>query len=200
MTIVTSIEELRRLYAMPQERAVMKELKRLDRHHRSFIALSPFLVISSVGADGRVDASPRGDKPGFVRVIDDNTLTIPDWPGNNRLDTLTNIIERPSVGLLFVIPGVTEQMRVNGRAVLETDETLRRPFETRGNLPKSVIRVTVEQAYLHCSKAIMRSRLWDEASKVDRKVLPTLTDMLRDQTGVAGDERELQERYQKTLY
>ncbi|HRD77737.1 MAG TPA: pyridoxamine 5'-phosphate oxidase family protein [Hyphomicrobiaceae bacterium] len=200
MTTVTSIDALRRLYDMPQERAVKKELTRLDRHHKSFIALSPFLVISSTGANGQVDASPRGDRAGFVQVLNDATITIPDWPGNNRLDTLTNIIERPQVGLLFLIPGVTEQMRVNGRAVIDTEESLRRPFETRGKLPKSVIRVSVEQAYLHCSKAIMRSSLWDESRKVDRSVLPTLTEMLRDQTGIASSEADLQARYQKTLY
>jgi PPOX class probable FMN-dependent enzyme len=202
MPQITSLEALRALYPPVHERAVKKQLDRLDRHCRSFIALSPFLAISSVGADGLADASPRGDQPGFVHVADERTLLIPDWPGNNRLDTLTNIIANPAIGLLFMVPGVDEVLRVNGTAELLDDEALRRLFTRSGKLPRLVIRVTVKEAYLHCAKALMRARLWDPAARIERSALPTMSEMLRDQTGDGPLEaqEEMVNRYRKVLY
>ncbi len=203
MARIISIEALRALYPPPSERAVKKQLDRLDRHCRSFIALSPFLVISSSGADGLADASPRGDLPGFVQILDDHTIAIPDWPGNNRLDTLSNIIAKPSVGLLFLVPGVDEVLRVNGEAELRDDEELRGLFVRSGKLPRLAILVHVREAYLHCAKALMRSRLWEPASRVERSVLPSMNEMIRDQIG--GDaaiepQQQMVERYRKILY
>ncbi len=183
MARITTVEQLRNHYGAPHERAVLKETTRLHRHHIRFIELSPFLAISSTGTDGRGDVSPRGEKPGFVHVVDDATLAIPDRPGNNRLDTLTNIVTHPNVGLLFMLPGVNEILRVNGTAELRDDSELRRRFEVNGRLPTLVIQVHVEQAYLHCAKAMMRSALWDERSRVERGVLPSMGEMLRDQIG-----------------
>jgi len=203
MTRITSVEALRAIYPSPSERALKKQLDKLDRHCRSFIGLSPFVVISSVGADGLADASPRGDRPGFVQILDDHTIAVPDWPGNNRLDTLSNIIVRPSVGLLFLVPGVDETLRVNGEAELRDDEDLRSLFERSGKLPRLVILVHVKEAYLHCAKALMRSRLWDPTSRIERSLLPTMNEMLQDQIGVAGSiepQEEMIERYRKVLY
>jgi len=203
MTRITSVEALRAIYPSPSERALKKQLDKLDRHCRSFIGLSPFVVISSVGADGLADASPRGDRPGFVQILDDHTVAIPDWPGNNRLDTLGNIIVRPSVGLLFLVPGVDETLRVNGEAELRDDEDLRSLFERSGKLPRLVILVHVKEAYLHCAKALMRSRLWDPTSRIERSLLPTMNEMLQDQIGAAGPiepQEDMIERYRKVLY
>lgn len=203
MTRITSLEALRALYPPPHERAVKKQLARLDRHCRSFIGLSPFLVISSKGTDGLADASPRGDLPGFVALLDDTTIAIPDWPGNNRLDTLTNILSNPAVGLLFLVPGVDETLRVNGEAELRDDEELRARFARSGKLPRLVILVHVREAYMHCAKALMRSRLWDPAARVDRSALPTMNEMMRDQTGGEGPvepQREMVDRYRQVLY
>lgn len=203
MTRITSVEALRAIYPPPSERALKKQLDKLDRHCRSFIGLSPFVVISSVGADGLADASPRGDRPGFVQILDDHTIAVPDWPGNNRLDTLGNIIVRPSVGLLFLVPGVDETLRVNGEAELRDDEDLRSLFERSGKLPRLVILVHVKEAYLHCAKALMRSRLWDPTSRIERSLLPTMNEMLQDQIGAAGSiepQEDMIERYRKVLY
>ncbi len=200
--IVAASADLRDRYADPNERARRKQLDVLERHARRFIALSPFLVLASASPDGRVDASPRGGPPGFVAVADDRTLLIPDWPGNNRLDSLTNIVEAPSVGLLFLIPGVDETLRVNGRAQISTDPELRAHWESEGRLPATVLAVAVEEVYLHCAKAFMRSRLWDEEAKVERSTLPSLGEMIKDQIGSAEAESqdEMLERYRATLY
>ena len=156
MTHIGSIEALRSFYRDPSERAVRKQLDRLDAHCRRFIALSPFLVIASSDAEGRVDASPRGGDPGFVKVADERTVLIPDSPGNNRLDSLQNLIARPGVGMLFLIPGVDETLRINGRATLRTDEALIDLCASERRRPPLVIAVEVTEAYLHCAKALMR--------------------------------------------
>lgn len=183
MARITTVEELRDRYGEPHERAVLKETTRLHKHHKRFIELSPFVAISSTGADGRGDVSPRGEKPGFVHVLDDVTLAIPDRPGNNRIDTLANIVTNPNVGLLFLVPGVNEVMRVNGEAELRDDPELMERFSVNGKLPRLVVVIRVKQAYLHCAKALMRSALWDERSKNPRNVLPSMGEMLRDQIG-----------------
>jgi PPOX class probable FMN-dependent enzyme len=183
---IASIEALRARYAPPGERAVKKQLPALDLHCRRFISLSPFLVISSVGAAGHLDASPRGGEPGFVKVVDENTLLIPDSPGNNRLDSMSNIIETGRAGLLFLIPGVDETLRINGTAELLDDPALLELTRSGRRLPRLVIRLGVKEAYLHCAKALMRSRLWSPDSVVDRSVLPTMGRMIHDQGGIAA--------------
>ena len=183
MARIATLDDLRTLYRAPMERAVQKELKHLDRHHKRFMALSPFVAISSTGKDGRGDVSPRGEHPGFVHALDDSSLAIPDRPGNNRLDTLQNIVINPNVGLMFMIPGVNEILRVNGEAELRDDAELVARFVVNEKPPKLVILVKVKEAYLHCPKALMRSALWDAKNKVARTVLPSLNEMIAEQTG-----------------
>lgn len=196
------LQRLRQLYDPPRGRAVTKELARLDRHCRRFIELSPFLVVASAGARGAMDASPRGGEPGFVQVPDEHTLLIPDSPGNNRLDTMENILSTGRVGLLFMIPGIDETLRVNGSArLLDSPEVLAR-FAGLRRAPKLAIHVGVEQAYLHCAKAFMRSRLWDPASRVDRSVLPSTGEMIREQSGSTDpveSQEAMIERYKALL-
>jgi len=181
---ITSAAALRALYAEPRERAVKKQIAELDRHARRFIELSPFVVLASCGASGTMDASPRGGAPGFVKSPDAHTLLLPDAPGNNRLDSFCNIVESARVGLLFLIPGFDETLRINGSAVLSTEpaDLLRCTDDKRA--PKLVIRVGVQEVYLHCAKAFMRSRLWSADSHVPRSAMPTMGQMLNDQTGI----------------
>ncbi|EDP62074.1 hypothetical protein BAL199_09770 [alpha proteobacterium BAL199] len=181
---VRSEEDLRSIYGTPSRLASGKQLDRLDVHARRFIELSPFLVVSSQGADGLGDVSPKGDAPGFVQVIDDQTLLIPDRPGNNRIDTLSNLMANDGVGLLFLVPGVCETLRVNGRARVVTDQDLLAPTAVRGRLPTAGILVAVEEVYLHCAKALVRSKLWEDDHKIERRSLPSLGQMLADQ--IAG--------------
>lgn len=187
MNDIRSMEALRALYRAPSERAVKKQLERLDEHCRRFISLSPFLVMASADAEGRVDASPRGGDPGFVKVLDERTVLIPDAPGNNRLDSMQNLVARPGVGLLFMIPGVDETLRINGRASLRTDAALVDLCANERRRPPLVIAVAVQEAYLHCAKALMRSQLWDPAVKQERSVLPSMGQMLKDQLGATGE-------------
>jgi PPOX class probable FMN-dependent enzyme len=172
---------LREFYGAPSERAIKKQLPALDRHCRAFIALSPFVVVASGGADGTLDASPRGDAPGFVAVLDDHTLLIPDRPGNNRVDTMSNIVDNPHIGLLFLVPGMNETLRVNGWVRITTDERLLAPLAVNGKQPRAGLVVTVEEAYLQCPKALVRSDLWNPEKHVDRAALPTMSEMLADQ-------------------
>jgi PPOX class probable FMN-dependent enzyme len=180
---ITSLEHLRALYGAARERSVKKELPRLDVHCTRFIGLSPLVVVSSSGAGGMLDASPRGGAAGFVKVLDAHTLLIPDAPGNNRLDTLENITHSGQIGLLFLVPGMDETLRVNGTATLSTDAPDIAACLEANRTPKLVIRVTVQAAYLHCAKALMRSALWDATRHVDRGVMPSMGEMLRDQIG-----------------
>jgi uncharacterized protein len=199
---VTTVEALRTLYALPRERALRKQLDALDVHCRHFIALSPFAVLATHGPSGATDASPRGGDPGFVKTPDAHTLLIPDAPGNNRLDSLENLIATPEAGLLFMIPGVDETLRVNGRAVLSTAAADLDACTNERRRPKLVIRVHVREAYLHCAKAFMRSRLWQPDHHVAPNVLPTLGEMLRDQTGIDGPvetQEEMKRRYAADL-
>jgi PPOX class probable FMN-dependent enzyme len=203
MPTITSAEQLRSLYAEPTERAIKKQLSKLDRHCRSFVALSPYLVMCSSDAEGNLDASPRGGTPGFCKVADDNTLLLPDRPGNNRLDSFANIIATGRVGLLFFVPGVDEMLRVNGSAELRTDEDLRARCIEQGKAPHVVVTVTVREAYLHCAKAIMRSKLWKAEAQVPRSVLPTMGQMINEQSGgatVIESQEAMAERYKAQLY
>lgn len=182
---IDTMAELRAVYRPPASRASLKVLDRLDMHCRNFIALSPFYVISSARADGRADASPRGDPPGSLAcVLDDKTLLLPDRPGNRQVDTLMNLVERPHVGLVFFVPGLTETLRVNGRAEISTDAGLLQPLAINGKLPISVLKVTVEEAFLHCAKALVRARLWEPAAQVERARYPSYGQVLADQ--IAG--------------
>ena len=202
MAEIASLEALRSLYREPSERAVRKQLDRLDAHCRRYLSLSPFLVIASTDADGRVDASPRGGDPGFVKVLDDRTVLIPDSPGNNRLDSLQNLLSRPGLGLLFMIPGVEETLRINGKASLRTDDALLALCANERRRPPLVIAVEVKEAYLHCAKALMRSKLWEAGAKQERSVLPTMGQMLKDQIGLAGEpesDAAMRARYVKDL-
>ena len=181
---ITSLTELRSLYAAPKERAVRKQLAALEEHSCRYISLSPFLVIASGNRQFDMDASPRGGQPGFVKVVDHQTLLIPDEPGNNRLDTLENILETGQVGLVFMIPGVDETLRVNGSASLSRQEGHLQFFAGEKRLPRLVIEVKVRAAYLHCAKAFMRSRLWQASSQMPRSCLPTMGEMINHQTGI----------------
>ena len=188
---IDTMEGLRTIYRPSAPRAGLKVLNRLDAHCRDFIALSPFYVISSARADGRADAAPRGDPPGsLAHVLDDTTLLLPDRPGNRQVDTLMNLVERPYVGLLFFVPGFTETLRINGRAEIATDPKLLEPLAIKGKPPISVLKVTVEEAFLHCAKALIRARLWDPEAQVERSCYPTYGQVLADQ--IAGaDAREI---------
>lgn len=203
MPAISSLAELRSVYKPANPRSVAKAIPQLDGHCRRFIALSPFLVLSTGGPDGTSDVSPRGDGPGFVAVEDDHTLLLPDRPGNNRLDSLENIIARPGVALLFLIPGVDETLRVNGTAQIHTDEDLKARFIVQGKLPLSVIRITVHEAYLHCAKALMRAQLWNAEHHVERSVLPTMGQMMEDHTSgayKAESQEEMLKRYKDVMY
>ncbi|WP_027055153.1 pyridoxamine 5'-phosphate oxidase family protein [Mesorhizobium erdmanii] len=196
MEFVTTREELRTIYKTPRptDGSIRKELTALDGHCRSFIGKSPFVLIGSSDGEGNADVTPKGDKPGFAAILDDRTIAIPDRPGNNRLDTLENILRNPSVGLLFLIPGMNETLRVNGDARITVDATLRERLAVDGKEPQSVIVVAVKAAYMHCAKAFMRSDLWKPDTWYDRATLPTLGQILRDQLAL-GDSAEATDRW-----
>jgi PPOX class probable FMN-dependent enzyme len=180
---INTQEALRQLYAQPAERAVKKQINALDVHCKSFIALSPFALLATSDTDHNMDASPRGGAAGFIKVDALGRVLIPDSPGNNRLDSLENIIRTGKVGLLFLIPGFEETLRVNGTAVLSLDPKDIGVCADERRTPKAVIKVTVEAAYLHCAKAFLRSKLWDASSLVPRETLPTVGKMMSDQSG-----------------
>jgi PPOX class probable FMN-dependent enzyme len=201
--IITSVEALERLYGQPFGPSIAKETDRITAHYRAFIEAAPFFALASAGADG-LDCSPRGDAPGFVRVADENTLLIPDRRGNNRADTLRNILHDPRVALLFLIPGCGETIRVNGRAKISTDPALTQSFLVDGKAPRSVIVVAVERIYYQCAKAIVRSKLWDASRHVDRASLPSagtiLADLTQGRVGGPEHDRAAPERLKATLY
>ena len=203
MDTIENVEHLRESYGAPSERALKKQLSRIDRHCRDFIARSPFLVVASADPSGRCDASPKGDAPGFVQVIDDTTLLIPDRLGNNRIDTLANLLARPGIGLIFFVPGINETLRVNGRACITTDPALLEPLAVNGKVPRSAILVTAEEIYFHCGKALIRSDLWNPDKQVRRSDFPSLGRILADQIGgisVEESERYTAESYKTRLY
>lgn len=198
---ITTLEELRSIYGDVSPRAAAKQIDHLDAHCRRFIALSPFLVVATTDGE-RLDASPKGDDPGFVVVEDDHHLLIPDWPGNRRIDGMRNLIRDPAIGLLFMIPNVQETLRVNGRAAIHAEPGLRERFARGGRLPLTVMRVRAEEVFLHCAKAFMRSRLWEPAQWPEREALPSMAVMLRDHARLAEtpDEGEMQRLLRDTLY
>ena len=205
MSDINDNDALRRIYVPAKGRAVEKQIDYLDVHCRNFIELSPFLVLSSHGSDGRSDASPRGGPAGFVKVLDDKRLAFGDSPGNNRLDSLTNTLTNPQVGLLFLIPGVNETLRVNGIAHSTDDAQLREAMNVERKLPATVMVVQVQEAYLHCAKALMRSKIWAASSQVERSVLPSMGQMIKEQSNDRSDtpveaQTVMEERYKDMLY
>ena len=203
---ITTLTALRALYGPTRERSLKKEIPALDAHAVQFIGLSPFVVLASSDAHGHMDASPRGGDPGFVKVLDTQTLLLPDAPGNNRLDTLENIISSGRLGTLFMVPGFDETLRVNGSAVLSTEPADLALCADERRTPTLVIRLTVESVYLHCAKALMRSKLWDASRQTDRAQLPSMAEMMRDQIRAfkgehieAETQAQMLERYRQSL-
>jgi PPOX class probable FMN-dependent enzyme len=198
--VIDNLAQLRALYATPGERAVRKQLKRLDPHAQRFVSRSPFCVIASGGQGGALlDASPRGGAPGFVKTVDDGaTLLLPDAGGNNRLDTLENLLADARVALLFMLPGMDETLRINGTARLRDEPEFCDAFAQERQRPKVVIEVAVRESYLHCAKAFMRSRLWHPESWSPRDAMPTMGQMIHDQIGAstaAETQEQMLERY-----
>lgn len=200
---ITSREQLRALYAQPGERAVRKQMAQLDAHALRFIELAPFCALATAGCDGALlDVSPRGGSPGFVKAAGAGTLLLPDSGGNNRLDSLENLLGDPRVALLFMIPGVDETLRVNGHARLRDEAEYLDRFAEERQRPKLVIEVSVREAYLHCAKAFMRSQLWRPESWGPRDALPSMNQMIHDQIGagpVTESQEAMVERYETQL-
>lgn len=183
---ITSADELRALVGQPSERAVLKERPSLDVHSRTFIARSPMLLLATSNRAGQLDVSPRGDHPGFVSVLDDATVLLPERPGNKRVDSLLNVLENPHVGTIFLIPGVDETLRINGRAQIVKEPSLLEPLAVDGKVPRVGILVHVEQAYLQCARSFLRARLWDPARYLAEGDMPTLAQMIMDQIRPPG--------------
>ncbi|MEQ8248159.1 MAG: pyridoxamine 5'-phosphate oxidase family protein [Alphaproteobacteria bacterium] len=180
MTIATEAE-LRTIIGTAHPITVDKEMDRLDKHARHFISLSPFLCLGTTNGEGIADVSPRGDPPGFVRVIDDTTLVIPERPGNRRADTMLNVMKNPVVGLIFFVPGIEETLRVSGQAAVIDDAALLADMAVQGKAPKLALRIDVERVFFHCAKALKRSRLWEASAQVPRDAFPTPGEVIRDQ-------------------
>ena len=181
---IRSADELAAILGAPSAISLKKERKSLDEHMRRFIAHSPFVVVGTHSADGRCDASPRGDAPGFIHVIDDRTLLIPDRPGNRRVDSFRNILETGNVGLLFLVPGVGETLRVNGRAAVIRDESWLTLLSAQGKRPSVAVAVAVEECFLQCAKALLRSKLWEPHERPPSGNLPCAAEMLADHVGM----------------
>ncbi len=203
MSVITSVEQLEALYGVPGEASTAKEIARIVPQYRTYIEVSPFVALATSGPEG-LDCSPRGDLAGFVRVHDERTLMMPDRRGNNRVDSLRNIVRDPRVALLFLIPGSGTTLRVNGRAHLDTDPDLLASFAMEGKPPRSVTVVAVDSVYFQCARAIVRAGLWDPARHVDPKPLPTpgriLADLSDDRVGGDAYDREWPERAAKTMW
>jgi uncharacterized protein len=201
--LITSIEQLQSLYGEKLPTSVIKEIDHINDGYRKLIEAAPFVAIATSGPEG-LDCSPKGDAPGFVRILDDKTLAIPDRPGNNRIDSFRNIMRDPRIALLFLIPGIGETLRANGRASISIDPDLMQSFAVGGKLPRSILIVHIESIYFHCSKAIVRSKLWEEATKIDRKSLPSTGTIIAElSSGKFGGEiydREAPERIKAQLY
>jgi uncharacterized protein len=201
--LVTTLEALEQLYEAPVGNALLKEIDHINAPYRALIEAAPFFALATCGPEG-MDCSPRGDAPGFVRVQDEKTLLIPDRRGNNRTDSLRNILADPRVALLFLIPGCGETLRVNGRAAISTDPALTQSFIVEGKTPRTVLVVSVDRVYYQCPKAIVRSKIWDTATWLDRKTLPTSGKILATISNGATDaerhDREYPERLKATIY
>lgn len=201
--LVKTQEDLRAHFGQVNFIAEKKVLHHLDKFCRDFIALSPFLILATSDGNGHADASPRGDAPGFVAVLDDNTLLIPDRRGNNRVDTFGNIIASPGIGLIFMVPGINETLRVNGRAEISQDAELLAPLAVQNVVPIIGLKIHVEETYFHCGKALMRSKLWSPGAQVERNSFPTLGRIIAEQTAAIETEvaeKTLEEGYRTRLY
>ena len=201
---VTTIEQLEAHYGTPAQRSLAKELDHVSAHYRAFIEKAPFVVVATVGPEG-LDCSPRGDPAGFVRIADDKTVLLPDRRGNNRLDTLRNLVRDPRISLLFLIPGIGETLRINGRTAILVDPDLCASFTLHGKTPRSVIAVTVDRAYYQCQKALVRSRLWDADTQIARSALPTAGEMIaavlpQPDFDSAAYDRDYPAHLKKTIY
>jgi PPOX class probable FMN-dependent enzyme len=203
MATIRTIDELVELYDAPVPTSITKEIDHLTELHRAYIDASPFVIVATSGPDG-VDCSPRGDAPGFIRVVDERTLLMPDRRGNNRLDTLRNLVVDPRIGLLFLVPGVGVTLRVNGTAEISTDAELRQSFAVGDKLPTTVIVVTAESVYTQCPKALIRSHLWDPSRHRDPAELPSVGDILQLITAGEFDGKShdaaYPERLRQTIY
>ena len=201
--LVTTTEQLEALYGEKNPNSVIKEIHHINDGYRKLIEAAPFVAVATSGPEG-LDCSPKGDPAGFVRILDDKTIAIPDRPGNNRIDGFRNIVRDPRVALLLLIPGVGETLRINGRADISIDPELMQSFAINGKLPRCVMVVHIESIYFHCSKAIVRSKLWDEATKIDRKNLPSTGTIVAELSGgkAGGEEydRAAPERIKAQLY
>ncbi|MBM6619574.1 pyridoxamine 5'-phosphate oxidase family protein [Bacillus suaedaesalsae] len=202
--IISTKDELRTLLGEPSQRAEAKVIHKLDDHCRTILAHSPFLVLSTSNEDGTCDASPRGDAPGFVYVIDDHHIVIPERPGNKRIDSLQNIVSNPHVGLLFMIPGMEETLRLNGKAYITRNEDLLEKMEVGQKIPQLGIIVKIEEIYIHCAKALIRSKLWSSETWPNRKELPTMATIVKAHAELKEStveiEESLQESYTTRLY
>jgi uncharacterized protein len=205
--VITSLEELRGIVEapLPGARTLLKERATLDVHSRAFIALSPFLLMATADTEGRCDVSPKGDAPGFVQVLDDRRLIIPDRPGNRRLDGMQNLVRNPHIGLIFLVPGREETLRVNGRAWITRDPEMLRRSIVQGKTPLLVLGVEVEQCFFHCAKALIRSHVWAHDQWPARDALPSYACMVFDQvqpegTTVEDYERDVAESNRTRLY
>jgi len=200
---VTTPEDLRAHFGKVSSLAEKKVLHHLDRFCRDFIALSPFLVMATSDGKGNADATPRGDGPGFVAVLDDKTLLIPDRRGNNRVDSFSNVLESPGVGLIFFVPGINETLRVNGKAEITQNAGLLTPLTVRGVTPTIGLKVHVDEAYFHCGKALIRAQLWSPQAQIERKSFPSLGRIIAEQTAAIeaeAAEQALEEAYRTRLY
>jgi len=201
--LVTTVEQLEALYGDRMPTSIVKEIDHVSDGYRKLIEAAPFVAVATSGPEG-LDCSPKGDPAGFVRILDDKTLAIPDRPGNNRIDGFRNIVRDPRIALLFLIPGVGETLRVNGRASISVEPALMQSFAVNGKLPRCVLIVHIESIFFHCAKAIMRSKLWDEGTKVDRKSLPStgaiIAELSRGKLGGATYDREMPARNKEMLY
>ncbi len=208
--LISDVAGLREVFKKPNPDSLSQKkcIDHLDKHAREFIARAPFLCMGTQAAEGLADVTPRGDPEGFVKVLDAHTLVIPERPGNNRIDSLINIVENPNVGLIFLVPGFDETLRVNGTAQVTTDPEILALMEVQDRLPRAAIVVSVVEVFLHCAKAFRRSKLWDPASLQDRSEMPSLSKMVLDQsTGAPEDPEEmakldahLEARYRETMY
>jgi PPOX class probable FMN-dependent enzyme len=203
MSIIATVEQLEAIYGQPNEASTVKVADRITPHYRALIDKSPFAVLATSGPEG-LDCSPRGDLPGFVRVYDDVTLTMPDRRGNNRIDSLRNIVRDPRVALLFLIPGSGSTLRVNGRAQVSADPDLLASFRIDGKSPRSVIVLTVDEIYFQCARAIVRSQLWNPDKHVDPTGLPTpgqiLAEMSENRVGGEDYDKAWPERARQSLW
>lgn len=199
---IDSASELREMYGYPNKRATLKQLDYLDKHAKHFLSLSPFMVLSTVSKHLMLDTSPRGGEPGFVKLDSNDHLLLPDAKGNNRLDSLMNILENPTVGCLFFIPGVDETLRINGHATLVNDEPTLKQFNHLTHKPNCVIKIKAKKIFLHCAKALMRSQLWSVDSHINRAEFPTMGQMLKDQLNdehAAESQDDMIKRYSRQL-